>query len=363
MKTDLVDRIYECSFRPDLWPNVLDDLAQIAAGQGGVLFAAREKVLNWTASATLHDTFRTYLTEGWLMRCTRRACLLTSKIPGFLVEQDIWSKDELDTNPIYRDFLRPRGLGWSAGTAMRMPTGDNLVVSIEREYGRGPIEPARIAELNELLPHIGRSVFIAARLKLERATSASNAVAALGLPAFVIDRMGRVQAANALSESLSSHFRWQEGSPLVLKDKAAQTLLDRGLAALVAKDAAAALSFPIRSEATAVLVGHLVPLRRSANDLFAANAAILVVTPVAPPGVPSVELLRSLFDLTPAEVRLARALAAGKTLREAAELLGVTHNTVRTQLRGVLEKVGCERQGDLVALIGNLSVDRNAHPG
>lgn len=339
---------------------MLDDLAKIAKGQGGVIFAARERVLNWTSSIKLQETFRTYLDEGWLLRCTRRACLLTSKIPGFLVEQDIWTKDELDTNPIYRDFLRPRGLGWSAGTAMRMPTGDNLVVSIEREFGRGPVEPARVAELNGLLPHIGRSAFMAARLKMERATGASGVLAALGLPALVLDRRGHVQASNALWDGASSYLQWREGAAVVLKDKAAKALLDRAIAALDATGRTLALSFPIRNEGTAIFVAHLVPLRRSANDLFAGNSAVLIVTPVAPPGVPSVELLRSLFDLTPAEVRVARALAGGKTLRETAEILAVTHNTVRTQLRGVLEKVGCERQGDLVALLGNLSIDRSA---
>jgi hypothetical protein len=30
VKTDLIDRIYECSLVPDLWPGVLDELANLA---------------------------------------------------------------------------------------------------------------------------------------------------------------------------------------------------------------------------------------------------------------------------------------------------------------------------------------------
>jgi hypothetical protein len=132
MTDDLIDRIYESSFVPELWPGILDALSDIAGARGGVLFAAHSKVLNWTATANLAETFRAYVEDGWLRRYTRRACLLTHTHPGFLVEHDLWKQDELDSNPIYRDFLLPRGLGWSAGTALPMPTGDNIVFSLTR---------------------------------------------------------------------------------------------------------------------------------------------------------------------------------------------------------------------------------------
>ena len=71
------------------------------------------------------------------------------------------------------------------------------------------------------------------------------------------------------------------------------------------------------------------------------------------------ELVRSLFDLTPAEARVARSLSAGETLDDIAETGGVSRNTVRTQLRGVMEKTGCTRQAELVSLLANLSLPRD----
>jgi hypothetical protein len=64
MTDDLIDRIYESSFVPELWPGILDALSDIAGARGGVLFAAHSKVLNWTATANLAETFRAYV--GWL---------------------------------------------------------------------------------------------------------------------------------------------------------------------------------------------------------------------------------------------------------------------------------------------------------
>jgi hypothetical protein len=40
MTDDLIDRIYESSFVPELWPGILDALCDIADARGGVLFAA-----------------------------------------------------------------------------------------------------------------------------------------------------------------------------------------------------------------------------------------------------------------------------------------------------------------------------------
>jgi DNA-binding CsgD family transcriptional regulator len=86
-------------------------------------------------------------------------------------------------------------------------------------------------------------------------------------------------------------------------------------------------------------------------------AAALVLTPVALPQAPPVELV-SLFDLTPAEARVARSLAAGETVDDIAAAGGVAHSTVRTHLRSILEKTGCHRQAEVVALLTGISAPR-----
>jgi len=79
-----------------------------------------------------------------------------------------------------------------------------------------------------------------------------------------------------------------------------------------------------------------------------------VLTPVTAPQAPPVELVQSLFDLTPAEARVARGIVTGNTLDEIAAGGSVSRNTVRTQVRGVLEKTGFRRQAEIVALPGGI---------
>jgi DNA-binding CsgD family transcriptional regulator len=73
-------------------------------------------------------------------------------------------------------------------------------------------------------------------------------------------------------------------------------------------------------------------------------------------------LVQSLFDLTPAEARVARSLAAGETVEAIASTRGVSQNTIRAQIRRVLGKTGCPRQVDIITLLTAISPARLKHP-
>lgn len=72
--------------------------------------------------------------------------------------------------------------------------------------------------------------------------------------------------------------------------------------------------------------------------------------------------MQSLFDLTAAEARVARSLASRKTVEDIATDGGISPNTIRTHVRGVLEKTGCNRQVDIVALLTAISSMRLTNP-
>jgi DNA-binding CsgD family transcriptional regulator len=64
-----------------------------------------------------------------------------------------------------------------------------------------------------------------------------------------------------------------------------------------------------------------------------------------------IDLYSRAFRLTSAEARLAVHLASGASLTEAADAFGVTHNTVRAQLRAIFDKTETHRQSELVRLL------------
>jgi DNA-binding CsgD family transcriptional regulator len=99
-------------------------------------------------------------------------------------------------------------------------------------------------------------------------------------------------------------------------------------------------------------------LRRAAQDIFSRSVAILVVTPVQRAAAPSATIVKGLFDLTPAEARVACGIGEAKSVEMLAAAIGVSRETVCVQLKGVLAKTGLGRQAELANLLSGLAVPR-----
>lgn len=70
---------------------------------------------------------------------------------------------------------------------------------------------------------------------------------------------------------------------------------------------------------------------------------------------PPQEVLRTMFALTPAECRVALLLADGKSPGEILEVLGVSANTLKTQIGSIYAKTGASRQSQLIRLLLTLA--------
>lgn len=358
MKARLIDRIYEASVVPELWPAVLDDLARLTDAKGGLLFSVSDKVLSWTATDNLQDVFASYVSDGWFRRCGRRVCMFEKGHSAFITEQDYWSEEELEANEIYRDFFRPLDLGWSAGTGLAIPTGDRIVFSVERAYSSGPMEKQNVELLNEVRPHLARSAMVAARLGLKAAEGARETLAKLGVPTILLNAGGMALETSNLTDDISEYLVWGAENRLSFTDTHASGLLQSSMESLGA-DISSVGSFPVRNKANkAVLVAHLIPITQSAYDIFAQGYALLVLLPLASKMAPSADLVMSLFDLTASEAHVARSLVAGQSVDDIAADRGVSLNTIRTHLRKVMEKTGASRQAELVALLAGVTVQR-----
>ena len=302
-------------------------------------------MVSWTASRYAHDGVAIVVKEGWFFRGQVIARLFAARHAGFLTDLDLLTPDELDREPLHR-------VGWAAASAIPIPTGERVTFAFTRRMERGPVERNVVQRLDQLRPHLARSALLSARLGLERARVASETLAAIGLPALVLNEQGKVLAANHLIEAMTGYVHWRAQDRVSLSDRAADRLLRDAVGTIDLAGGAGVRSFPVRdADADVMMVAHVVPIRLSARDVFVRCAAVLVLTPVALPQAPPVELVQSLFDLTPAEARVARGLAAGKTVDDIAADGGTSANTIRTHVRGVLAKTGCGRQVEVVALL------------
>jgi DNA-binding CsgD family transcriptional regulator len=94
------------------------------------------------------------------------------------------------------------------------------------------------------------------------------------------------------------------------------------------------------------------PLQKASSkqDPMAPTALVFVLDPEFPVETAEADL-RQLYGLTSTEACLANLLMEGKTLDECCELLGIRRSTARTHLQHLFEKVGVQRQSELVSLL------------
>jgi DNA-binding CsgD family transcriptional regulator len=206
------------------------------------------------------------------------------------------------------------------------------------------------------LPATARSVeggaLIVGRQELDSARVAAEAFGLIGLPAAVLTCSHRLVVANKLLEELIPQIVQDRPSRIGLADRRADAMLAQSLFRLQSHGGQQVCSIPIAAtpEVPASIV-HVVPVRGVANDIFTAASCVLLITTVERWGIASTEVIQGLFDLTPAEARVARGIAAGKTIDELADEAGLAALTVRNQLKSVFRKTGVSRQADLVGIL------------
>jgi DNA-binding CsgD family transcriptional regulator len=102
------------------------------------------------------------------------------------------------------------------------------------------------------------------------------------------------------------------------------------------------------------------PIRPSAVRLSQKIAVVVFINdPSRPQRRPEDTLLRTLYGLTRAECRVALLLSDGRAPKEIASKIGVTENTVRSQIKNIYNKTGVKRQSELVRLLLNHSSTQN----
>jgi DNA-binding CsgD family transcriptional regulator len=232
-------------------------------------------------------------------------------------------------------------------------------VPILRSARQGAFTPSDVRDLGEAALHLRSVASLAGKFAVVYGRSAVEALERVGCAALVLDDRGQCVIMNALAESAMSGDLRPNGNRLHAFDRGSdqrlQHLIDRAVAprAPVPPPVPSPV-FVLRREGRPYMV-EAMPATGPLRDFFPRIAALLVITDLnARPQLPD-GLIREAFGLTPAEARLAAALAAGEDLRTAAERLGMTRETARWRLKVIFSKADVKRQSELVALLTKLS--------
>jgi DNA-binding CsgD family transcriptional regulator len=232
--------------------------------------------------------------------------------------------------------------------------GDNrtAIAGHDKRTGSFLLPPAAIPDIGNIAAAVmpgrtGAAPAISPAPRSLWARAAAAALGAVGLPAAVLSSSHRLAAANGLMARLIPQVVQDRPLRLRLADRRADAMLVEALREVrTGGGDVRPVPLPATRHLPASIV-HVFP----AQDAAGAASCILIITAVARPQIPSPQILQDLFDLTPAEARVAHGIAAGKTIRDLAGEAGLAYGTVRQQLKSVFGKTGVSRQADLVGLL------------
>ncbi|WP_254023235.1 helix-turn-helix transcriptional regulator [Mesorhizobium ventifaucium] len=346
----IVDLIYEAAFAAELWPEVLAAASAISRSANGAIFVVSDhspvRAITETHVQPLLDEFMKG--ETWRFSdSVRRMC--ATQPASFVRVDNFITCEEIEREPV-RKSATAFGIGPHLSTAIPMPGGELVLFVFQRWLKDGSYDQAAIDLLNGLRPHLARASLVAGRLGLERVRTAVSILGEIGLPAAIMSGSGRALTANPSFEDMADVFLPTAHGGMAIADQTANALFQRAIAQNRDR---VVRSIPVAAtKGRPALVVQLLPLRRAAHDIFSGADVLVVATTVGTGAtVPSPNVLSGLFDLTPAEARLAVELASGHSVQEAAMEIGIAVKSARTYLERIFRKTETSRQSELVALL------------
>ena len=368
----LIDRCYGTAVDRDHWPSLLKDINQFLEGEGLTLFftdAELKPIDQFFSDNVTPESIADYQAYFYSVDIRKQRA-----IPGFLdsivTDRDLVDEAIVNGHEFYQDFLRPIGHRFIVSAVMSLDDRGYAFCSSHRGLKQDHAESGIIEKAELLIPHLRRSLQLRRRLLTERAQNQAtlDLLEGLGQAVFLVAANGRILWQNGLADHL---LRQQDG--LITNDGELRALSAIAASELQGLIASAVLSSekplakpggmmtiprPSLKRSYQVLVTPLPKAPEmdvASRQLQAVPSAAIFIMDLERKPVPSTELLRRLYNLTPAEARLATALGSGDTVKAYAEKTRLSVHYVRWLLKQVEAKTDTRRITDLIQLLARQS--------
>lgn len=335
--SEILSVLYEAPSEPARWQDFLRLLSSAVAGEAGALLMHHFRDVRSAMSAEwgFHpDVSKLYAAHYGSIDVWRSATTASSDWLG--ISEQFVSVAELSRTEFYNDLLLPYGIEHGMFAMVERAPGRVANLSICRSARRGPFEEKDLATLRILTPHVRRAYRLHCELAGAQAcgTGLLAAINSLASGVVILDIQMHVMTMN------------EEAERMVSAGNGLRVCRQR----LTAEHAGGAMTISrLNRPALELLVTPI----RSTYGSSGGIATLVFIHDPAKVRRPPPEMLRGFYHLTPAECRVALLLGDGHSTSQIAEMLGVTNNTVRTQIKSIFSKTGVKRQSQLVSLLLN----------
>lgn len=270
-----------------------------------------------------------------------------------LDEADFDTEGDSRRNPAYGDLISRVDIPHANLTILSRSPEMTLGLTVLRSAKQGAMPDEQKRLLRAAAPHVLAALKLHMAAESRAMTLTASGFEQAGLPAFVLDRSGRMRAMTTLAEQLvragdirikDGRLTGREGHDERLAPAIDQARLRRGLS-----DAAPGVVLTRDADGLAYPLEVMALPSRHGFDFDA--GVVVVARPPREVERRAARMAAILFGLTPAEAAVAGLLTAGLSAPDIAQRQGVAVGTIRTHIRHLFEKTGAKNQLALVAAI------------
>jgi DNA-binding CsgD family transcriptional regulator/PAS domain-containing protein len=357
--------LYEAPLDPSRWEEFLRLTAAAVAGEAAALlmhdFRNTQSLMasQWGFHPEVAQCYAAYYgaIDVWRAAVTASADWLGTS------EQFV-APASLVRTEFYNDLLLPYEIPHGMFAMVERGPGRVANLSICRGQRGGPFEEKDLDILKFLKPHIQRAYRLHSELCAERERNIGFEATLEMLPTAVIllDARGQI-----LFMTRSAQHQISQNDGLIAigncltaerPSEAAelQRLIAEAVSTSTGKGLNAAGSLSVTRKNGIPVYVLVTPVREPSMNATLSPCAVLFVNDPAKRARPPEEILRRLFELTPAECRVTLLIAEGRSPLDIAQLIGVSANTLKTQLSSIYSKTRTSGQPALVRLLTQLAI-------
>lgn len=365
----LVGLIYDCAANPELWSDTLCALRDSVGGAYALIGFVDTSDIAYGKPPSMIRRNSPW-DEEWLLKLE----MILSSIPegGGMVDTGVdeaWtqltrSKEaDFQSSDFYKSWVQPQGLRDTINTPYLHRATMTGLLSIPSYHIRDPYGDAEIRLIEKLTPHVRRAMMIndlTDKGKLA-VTLYRQVLDTLSVAVFVIGLGRRMVFTNASGDAMLADggaICLSHGSLQAKRVTGLASALDDAIDRALKGDVAIGISgigVPIVDDDGGRLAAYVLPIAgKDVRGAIGGGHCAVFIARRGEQQPMAIEILRTMYDLTVSEARIATLIAKGDGPLAITESLGIYVNTVRSHLQHAYAKTGASDQTALSALVNGL---------
>jgi PAS domain-containing protein len=312
-----MNNFLEAAIAPQQSPEMLQKVAEATGSDGIILIPVSGRAPGFPASEPMQEVLNAYFSEGWHLNDFRERGVAHMLKHGSALEQDFATEDDIQRNSYYR-FLAKYNMRWSL--ILKFYAGDDPICFVTQRFIQsGPFEREEERLLRRIQNRLTLSGSVFRAISDAKIDGVADAFDHMDLACVFFDRQGKVTRLNAAAQMLVGNEIDVVGGDLVGASGEESAALRRQILAstkaIVMLDQD--INGPIRlgRSRNRRLVARVQRLTGGLADIFTHSIGLVVISDMDARLKKTLDILRTIYGLTPREAKIAALLAEGQSLR------------------------------------------------